>query len=144
MELVVSSYLIAVGVAWVLAHAIKYAIATARGKRLDFTRQLFISGGMPSSHAATSVAVWTVILLKDGASSGLFGLATLVVLVVCYDAVKVRRSSGEQGEAIVGLIRETNSKVNFPRVARGHKPIEVVAGAALGALIGYIVFFATT
>lgn len=143
MELV-NPYLTAIVVAWLLAHIIKYAIATARGKQLDLTRQLFISGGMPSSHTATTVAVWTVILLKDGVSSGLFGLATLVVLIVCYDAVKVRRSSGEQGEAIVALIAETNSKVRYPRVARGHTPIEVVAGALLGATLGCIVFFATT
>lgn len=140
----VSPYLVAIVVAWLLAHIIKYVIATIRGKRLDFTHQLFISGGMPSSHAATSVAVWTVIGLHDGVTSGLFGLATLFVLIVCYDAVKVRRSSGEQGEAISALIRESKSTIRMPRVAKGHTPVEVVAGACLGAVIGYIVFFATT
>lgn len=142
MELV-SPYLIAIAVAWLLAHAIKYGVALARGKQLDFTRQLFISGGMPSSHAATTVAVWTVVLLRDGVMSGVFGLATLVVLIVCYDAVKVRRSSGEQGEAIIALIKETKSKVKLPRAAKGHTPVEVVAGAVLGAVLGLIVFFAT-
>ena len=142
MELV-SPYLIAIAVAWLLAHAIKYGVALARGKQLDFTRQLLISGGMPSSHAATTVAVWTVVLLRDGVMSGVFGLATLVVLIVCYDAVKVRRSSGEQGEAIIALIKETKSKVKLPRAAKGHTPVEVVAGAVLGAILGLIVFFAT-
>ena len=142
MELV-SPYLIAIAAAWLLAHAIKYGIALVRGKQLDFTRQLFISGGMPSSHAATTVAVWMVVLLRDGAMSGVFGLATLVVLIVCYDAVKVRRSSGEQGEAIIALIKETKSKVKFPRAAKGHTPVEVVAGAVLGTILGLIVFFAT-
>lgn len=142
MELI-SPYLLAIGGAWLLAHLIKYVIATSKGSHPDFARQLFISGGMPSSHAATTVSVWAVVLLRDGASSGLFGLATLVVLIVCYDAVKVRRSSGEQGEAVIALIKETHSKVKIPRVARGHTPWEVVAGAVLGALIGIIVFFAT-
>ena len=138
-----SPYIIAIVIAWLLAHVIKYAIAFSKGTQVDLTHQLFISGGMPSSHAATSVAVWTVILLKDGIESGLFGLATFVVLVVCYDAVKVRRSSGEQGEAIAELIRETKSKVRVPRAARGHTPLEVVAGAVFGALIGLVVFLAT-
>ena len=142
MELL-SPYVIAIIVAWLLAHVIKYAIALSRGTQVDLTHQLFISGGMPSSHAATSVAVWTVILLKDGVESGLFGLATFVVLVVCYDAVKVRRSSGEQGEAIAELIKETKSKVRIPRAARGHTPMEVVAGAIFGAAIGLVVFLAT-
>lgn len=136
-------YLIAIAVSWLLAHAIKYAIARMKGQKVDFTRQLFISGGMPSSHAATSVALWTVIGLKDGVESGLFGLATLFVLIVCYDAVKVRRSSGEQGTALVELIKETKSSVNLPRTAKGHTPIEVFAGAVFGALIGFVVFFAT-
>lgn len=138
-----SPYIIAIVIAWLLAHVIKYAIAFSRGTQVDLTHQLFISGGMPSSHAATSVAVWTVILLKDGVASGLFGLATFVVLVVCYDAVKVRRSSGEQGEAIAALIKETKSRVRIPRAARGHTPLEVIAGAIFGAGIGLVVFLAT-
>lgn len=138
-----SPYIIAIVVAWLLAHVVKYTIAFSKGTQVDLTHQLFISGGMPSSHAATSVAVWTVILLKDGVESGLFGLATFVVLVVCYDAVKVRRSSGEQGEAIAELIKEVKSKVRIPRAARGHTPLEVVAGAIFGASIGLVVFLAT-
>jgi len=138
-----SPYIIAIIAAWLLAHIVKYTIAMSRGTQLDLTHQLFISGGMPSSHAATSVAIWTVILLKDGISSGLFGLATFVVLVVCYDAVKVRRSSGEQGEAIEALIKETKSNVRVPRAAKGHTPLEVIAGAIFGAVIGLVVFLAT-
>jgi acid phosphatase family membrane protein YuiD len=142
MELA-SPYLVAIVIAWLLSHIIKYAIATGQGKRLDLTHQLFISGGMPSSHAATSVAIWMVILLKDGVGSPIFGLATLVVLVITYDAVKVRRSSGEQGEAITQLIKETKSSVKLPRSAKGHTPLEVLVGSILGATIGLVVFLAT-
>ena len=138
-----SPYIIAIVAAWLLAHVVKYVIAFSKGTQLDLTHQLFISGGMPSSHAATSVAIWTVILLKDGVTSGLFGLATFIVLVVCYDAVKVRRSSGEQGEAIEALIKETKSTVRIPRAAKGHTPLEVFAGAIFGTVIGLVVFFAT-
>lgn len=140
---ILSPYIIAIIAAWLLAHVVKYAIAFSKGTQVDLTHQMFISGGMPSSHAATSVAIWTVILLKDGVASGLFGLATFIVLVVCYDAVKVRRSSGEQGEAIAGLIKESGSKVRIPRAAKGHTPVEVVAGVVFGATIGLVVFLAT-
>ena len=140
---IVSPYLIAVGVAWIIAHIIKYTIVSLQGKRLDLTRQLFISGGMPSSHAATTVAVWMLVLLKEGADSGLFGLATLVTLIVCYDAVKVRRSVGEQGYAIQQLIKVTKADVMLPRAAKGHTPVEVIAGSFLGGLIGLVVFIAT-
>ncbi len=142
MELV-SPYLIAIVIAWLLAHLFKYTITLRQGKQLDLTHQLFISGGMPSSHAATSVAVWMVILLHDGPQSALFGLATLVVLIVTYDAVKVRRSSGEQGDAVIRLIHETKSSIELPRAAKGHTPLEVMAGALLGAVIGVVVSLST-
>jgi acid phosphatase family membrane protein YuiD len=143
MEQIISPYILAIVSAWVLAHIIKYSIAGLRGKRLDLTHQLFISGGMPSSHAATSVAVWAVVLLNEGYRSAIFGLATLVVLIVCYDAVKVRRSVGEQGNAIQEIIKKTNVKVNVPRSAQGHTPLEVIAGSILGCVIGLVVFIAT-
>ena len=139
----ISPYLIAIGVAWIVAHIIKYAIATLQGKRLDLTHQLFISGGMPSSHAATTVAVWMLVLLKEGADSSLFGLATLVTLIICYDAVKVRRSVGEQGRAIQEVIKATGAEVKLPRAAKGHTPMEVIAGSFLGVIIGLVVFIAT-
>jgi len=139
----ISSYLIAIVAAWLMAHIIKYIIATLRHQQLDFTHQLFISGGMPSSHAATSIAVWTVVLLTDGPKSAVFGLATLIVLIVCYDAVKVRRSVGEQGEALQSLIKEVKSDVSLPRAAKGHTPLEIFAGAVLGVIVGYVVFIAT-
>ena len=139
----ISPYLIAIGVAWIVAHIIKYAIATLQGKRLDLTHQLFISGGMPSSHAATTVAVWKLVLLKEGADSSLFGLATLVTLIICYDAVKVRRSVGEQGRAIQEVIKATGAEVKLPRAAKGHTPMEVIAGSFLGVIIGLVVFIAT-
>jgi len=139
----ISAYLIALVAAWLIAHIIKYAVAMAKGRQVDFTHQLFISGGMPSSHAATSVAVWTVILCKDGINSGLFGLATLFTLIVCYDAVKVRRSVGEQGVAIQKIIEVEKLTVAVPRAAKGHTPLEILAGSVLGALIGLVVIIAT-
>lgn len=138
-----SAYIIAIGAAWLVAHVIKFIIASFTGKQVNFTKQLFISGGMPSSHAATTVAVWTVVLFKDGSQSGLFGLATLVTLVVCYDAVRVRRSVGEQGDAIQKLIQAGKSKIAKPRSAKGHTPLEVLAGSLLGFIIGYVVFITT-
>ncbi len=139
----VSPYLITIIVAWFGAHIIKYVISSIKKEKYGFRSHLFISGGMPSSHSTTAVALMTVIGLRDGLGSGLFGLATLFALIVMYDAMKVRRSSGEQGEAIQQLIKEQKSKVKLPRAARGHTPLEVVAGASLGLIIGIVVFLST-
>lgn len=99
---------------------------------------------MPSAHSATTMALATVVALKDGVDSGLFAVAALFAGVVMYDAIMVRRSVGEQGmaiETLIGLAK--NRSVNIPRSARGHTPLEVLVGASLGVVIGLVVFTAT-
>lgn len=136
-------YLIAIVLAWFSAHIIKYIIKSYKKEKCSFRSQLFISGDMPSSHSATVMSVLTIIGLVDGFDSGLFGLGAILALIIMYDAVKVRRSSGEQGIALVELIKEQKSKVKDPLISKGHQPIEVIAGAFLGVIIGIIVFLAT-
>ncbi len=136
-----SPYIIAVIIAWVAAQGSKYALGAIKTRNFSGFRQLYLSGDMPSSHSATTVALATVIGLMNGIGSALFGMAALFAAIVMYDAVMVRRSSGEQGAAIKALIKEQGSKVLLPRAAKGHEPAEVVVGAILGLIIGVVVFF---
>lgn len=138
-----SPYIVAVIVAWLVAQGGKYLIIAVRERRIDHFRQLYLSGNMPSAHGASVMAVVTVIALRDGIHSGLFGLAILFAAIVMYDAIMVRRSSGEQGAAIQQLIKEQKSSVPLPRAAKGHTPVEVAVGALLGIIIGVVVFLAT-
>jgi len=138
-----SPYIIAVISAWVVAQGAKYIIIAVKEGRTDHLRQLYLSGNMPSAHSASVVALTTVIALKDGVGSGLFGLSLLLAAIVMYDAVMVRRSTGEQGAALQKLIKEQKSKVALPRAAKGHTPMEVLAGAVVGVLLGLVVFLAT-
>ncbi len=140
MDWSISPYILAIVVGWTLSQLIKSVIAMTSHRRLSIRGTMFVSGGMPSSHSATIMAVWTTILLLDGFNSGLFGLASVIALIVLYDAVKVRRSSGEQGAAIVALLVETKSKIAHPRVAMGHTPQEVLAGSVLGIVVGLGVY----
>lgn len=138
-----SIYLCAALAAWVVAQGSKYIVAVAREGVSSSWRQLYISGGMPSSHSAIMVAVTTVVGLVDGVGGAIFGLAVVLSFVVMYDAMMVRRSSGKQGEAIHKLLQEVDSQVNPPKVARGHEPLEVCVGACLGVCVGLVVFFIT-
>lgn len=138
-----SPYLLAILGAWFAAQGAKYVSSIVRTRKVTDWRQLYISGGMPSAHSATVIAVTTVIGLKDGFESGLFGLAVMVSVIVMYDAMMVRRSSGAQGEALTALITEVKSVLVAPKIVRGHQPLEVVAGALVGVAVGYIVFLAT-
>ena len=102
-----------------------------------------MSGGMPSSHSASVCAMATIIGLREGVGSAIFGFAVLFALIVMYDALKVRRSSGEQGAALVQLIKEQKSKIGLPRVAKGHTPLEVALGGLLGVAVGLAVYLYT-
>ena len=140
---IISPYLIAVFVAWFSSHIVKYLIAVVRGESVKFNLSIFESGGMPSSHTSTVVSLATIIGLRDGFNTGLFGLAGLFAIIVAYDSLKVRRSSGEQGFALKELILEQSSDVNIPRISKGHTPLEVAAGAVFGLIIGIVVFLST-
>lgn len=137
-----SPYLLAIILAWIVAQGLKYLIVAIRGRTFQGYRYLYLSGNMPSAHSATVMALLAIIALQDGVESGLFGLGALFAAIVMYDAMMVRRSSGEQGEALQALIRESKSKVPLPRAARGHTPMEVAVGALLGGVVGYVVFLA--
>lgn len=141
--MVFSPYLVALVLAWMVAHLAKGAIAAIKGRQISLWHQLFISGGMPSAHAATSLAVWMVVLMKDGVDSGLFGLATLVALIICYDAVRVRRAVGQNAELLESVIDKSKLNVKRPMIARGHTPFEVAIGAVVGVIIGFVVVYPT-
>lgn len=139
-----SPYLIAVVAAWVTAQGLKYILVALKNRNFDHIRQLYLSGNMPSAHSATTVALASTVGLIDGTDGPLFAIASLFAAVVMYDAIMVRRSVGEQGIALQTLIKLAKNKaLVIPRAARGHTPLEVLAGALLGALIGLVVFFAT-
>lgn len=143
MELGISPYILAGGLAWLMAQFLKYLVASIKARNVRQFQQFYLSGNMPSAHSATVVALATIIGFMDGVNSGLFGLAITFAAVTMYDAVMVRRSSGEQGAALVAFFTEIKSKITPPRVAKGHTPLEVVAGAAVGVVVGVVVYFAT-
>ena len=132
-----SPYLIAALLGWIIAQGSKYIFALIKGRSVRKLQSLYISGGMPSAHSATVTALVSVIGLKNGIDSGLFGLGFM------YDAMMVRRSSGKQGIILKKLISEINSPIKTPRFAKGHEPIEVLVGAVIGVVIGTVVYFAT-
>ncbi|NCO10751.1 divergent PAP2 family protein [Candidatus Saccharibacteria bacterium] len=135
----ISPYIIAGALGWLSAQLVKYMLLSIRKKQFVPARQLYFSGNMPSAHSATTIAVLVVIGVYDGVQSGLFGLALVFASVVLYDAMMVRRSSGEQGRALTEMIAEQKSKVPLPRVAKGHTPTEVAVGACLGVVVGLVV-----
>ncbi len=139
-----SPYLLAIIASWVVAQGLKYIIVALKNRNFDHLRQLYLSGNMPSAHSASTVALMTLVGLRDGTDSVVFAIAALFAAIVMYDAIMVRRSVGEQGIAIETLIKLAKNKaLVVPRAAKGHTPLEVLVGALVGVAVGCIVFFAT-
>lgn len=136
----ISAYVLAIIIAWVVAQGLKYLFVPARKSNQERIKKLYMSGGMPSAHSASVAALIVTIGLIDGVTTPLFGAVLLFGSIVVYDSVMVRRSSGEQGEALKLVMAKTEVK---PRrqffVAHGHTLAEAFAGLLIGGLIGALV-----
>ena len=122
---------------WFLAQLIKFILCLIKYKKLDF-RKFVSSGGMPSSHSAITVCLATVMGIKFGFGSGEFAISVILSFIVMADAAGVRRAAGKQAEVLNKIIyhsREIRVDKEL-KVLLGHTPVQVIAGAALGILVG--------
>lgn len=129
--------------AWFIAQALKVILTLILHKRFDLTR-FWGSGGMPSSHSALICAVAITIGFMEGFDSALFALALCFAFIVMYDAAGVRRAAGKQAAVLNRLVDEIlhdGQGLNEERLKEliGHTPIQVVAGALLGIIVGVMV-----
>lgn len=113
-------------------------------------RQAFTTGGMPSSHSAGVAALAAYVASNKGARHTETALAVVFGTIVMYDAQGIRRHTGEIAR-LVNELEDSVTKISgeFPsfdfierdkdlKELLGHQPIEVLAGAAFGTLIGII------
>src|SRR5687768_15757366 len=84
--------LIAAGLANVIAQWIKTAIVAWTKRKFNMAI-LFSTGGMPSSHSSTVVAMATSVGLIAGFNSISFAIAVTLATIVMYDAAGVRRAA---------------------------------------------------
>lgn len=128
--------LLAPFVGWACAQGIKFVTHLRKdGFQLS---DLYASGGFPSSHTAFIVPLVVLLGLRGGISDPVFALSGVVAALIMYDAVGVRRSSGEQGAALKELAAKSGKKLTTRlHVAKGHTPVEVVGGVVLGILVGF-------
>ena len=139
LEILSNRVIQAAALAWATAQALKVVLTLAISKRFDKSRVLG-SGGMPSSHSAMTCAMLMTIGYQEGFTSSLFALAFCFSGVVMYDAAGVRRSTGKNAAVLNRLIDRLYTDGSFDeehlKELVGHTPIQVLAGALLGILIG--------
>lgn len=131
--------------AWILAQALKIPTYFLVEKQLNW-RRFFGSGGMPSSHTASVVALSTLVGARNGFDSPLFAISLAFSVVVMYDAAGVRQETGKQGAIINVILRKvlidgkTISDDEFKELV-GHTPFEVLGGVLVGLLVGLVFIF---
>lgn len=139
------NYLLSISLTgWLVAQVLKTLINGLLLGKFSLER-MWGSGGMPSSHSATVCSLVVAAARLYGPDSAIFALAFIMAIIVMYDAMGVRRETGEQAKVLNRIINEWMDlgARNAPILADknlkemvGHTPIEVISGAVLGALIG--------
>ncbi|HUW65396.1 MAG TPA: divergent PAP2 family protein [Spirochaetia bacterium] len=125
--------------AMLAAQLLKLLVHWIRTGHFDPDR-LWNAGGMPSSHTAMATALAAAFAFQGNAQDPPFALATVLALIVMYDAAGIRRHAGQQATVINSLVRELQRLDSLPKdidetelkELLGHRPMEVFGGTLLG------------
>lgn len=140
---VISNRILWIGVtAWFIAQALKVVFTAILEKRWDL-RRLYGLGGMPSSHSCVVCALATAVGAADGFYSVEFAISCLMAMVVMTDAAGVRRAAGKQAKVLNTIVQDminAGSGLTTEKLKEllGHTPFEVLIGALLGVLVGFL------
>lgn len=136
--------LIAAVIAWSLAQIIKVIRDTYKNKRFNY-KIVTSSGGFPSSHSSSVVALATTVGMIDGFGSTTFAISFVFAMIVMYDAAGVRRAAGQQAEVINNfgdfLFKHGYEMDEKLKEILGHTPFQVFSGAVLGIIVGIFYSF---
>lgn len=110
-------------------------------RRLEWNL-LWSTGGMPSSHSALVAALAMSVGMHTGFGSPVFAVSVVLAMVVMYDAAGIRQAAGKQAQKINAIVEEllAGHPLNEEQLREllGHTPLQVLVGALIGALAGWL------
>ena len=145
-ELLHNRIFVSAALGWMVAQVLKTIIHMILTKQFVAERMVG-SGGMPSSHSATVCALATATGMECGAGSPEFAITIMLAIIVMYDAMGVRRETGEQAKILNKMIQNwmdlgaQSAPILADRKLKemvGHTPIQVISGAILGFAVGFL------
>ena len=143
LELVTNPFLVTGLTSWLIAQVIKTIIYLIINRTFRAER-LFGDGGMPSGHSATVTGLAFICLLRCGPGSVEFALALIFAVVVCHDAMCVRREAGKHAILLNDIVAILESE-DLPEVKLkelvGHTPLQVCVGILIGILNALLIHF---
>lgn len=114
-----------------------------RKKKMIWSR-LWETGGMPSSHSSSVVALATAVAITEGLNSVGFAISAVFAIIVMYDAAGIRKAAGEHASVINQLTEffmtafDKKFKNEKLKELLGHSYPEVFAGAVLGFVVALL------
>ena len=128
---------------WFCAQAPKFTYKMIRYRPKDWFGTLVSSGGMPSTHTASVMAMVTRIAISQSFKGPLFALAGVFAFVTMYDAFNVRLACGRAIDRVNQLIDKTYDaddpeKPEQVPASHGHTFAEVAVGFLIGVAVGVV------
>jgi uncharacterized protein len=133
--------LIIAAATWAIAQILKVIVVLVQERRMAWN-YFVTTGGMPSSHSATTCALATSVGMTVGVGSVFFAISVVLAVIVMYDAAGVRQSVGQHSAFLNQIVKEFSFKVTGDtqkdfREFVGHTPFQVLIGAVLGVFIAW-------
>jgi len=145
IALITNPFLITGVSSWLVAQILKTIIHAIVNKKFD-VRRLFGDGGMPSGHSATVSSLAIISALIYGTGSFQFAISAILAIIVCHDAMGVRRETGKQAVVInemtrlVGVLTSEELPEAKLKEFIGHTPIQVFAGILVGIVNAFAMY----
>ena len=110
---------------------------------------LIASGGYPSSHSSSVVALCLSTGLKEGFDSTFFAITFAIMAIVLFDSVNVRYYSGRNISLTKQLVEDLKYIIEMKdpiydekfKEVLGHTKLELIAGVLLGIFISAVLYF---
>ena len=141
IDLITNFWLISAVSAWFVAQFLKTLTGMFRDRSFSLITLMFSTGGMPSSHTASVVALTVAVGLTEGLGSVAFAMSFMFSMVVMIDATGVRRETGEQAKILNRMMLqlfEAKDSEEWNKTLKelvGHTPLQVLAGAGVGIIV---------
>ena len=145
-DLITNPFLMTSISSWLIAQLVKALIYAIINKEFDFHR-LFGDGGMPSGHSATVTSLAVMSALVYGTKSFPFAISAILAIIVCHDAMGVRRETGKQAVVINEIVKSFSvlTSNELPNIKLkefvGHTPVQVLAGLVVGVADAFAMYY---
>ncbi len=133
-----------------LAQVIKVFIYHLKNEEFKLEK-IWNPGGMPSAHSTITFSLLTIIfLIEKNINNWFFIIATILTMIVCYDAMNIRWYAGINSQKINYIIKNLKNKklVEDSKILDlkskeilGHRKSEVFMGAVFGVLATIIIYY---